>query len=106
VKSCVERKIFLNLCFQTNAVKFQLYRLCSILCNSHILRRCFRFSFVTFSTIRSAAPAEFSFPHFIAVLFFICSRMTQGVMPMEWTTPQHEEIDLNCEISSYANAEL
>jgi hypothetical protein len=25
---------------------------------------------------------------------------------MEWTTPQHEEIDLNCEISSYANAEL
>jgi hypothetical protein len=26
--------------------------------------------------------------------------------PMEWITPQHEEIDLNCEISSYANAEL
>jgi len=25
---------------------------------------------------------------------------------MEWTTPQHEEIDLNCEISSYGNAEL
>jgi len=25
---------------------------------------------------------------------------------MEWTTPQHEEINLNCEISSYANAEL
>jgi len=25
---------------------------------------------------------------------------------MEWTTPRHEEIDLNCEISSYANAEL
>jgi len=25
---------------------------------------------------------------------------------MEWTTPQHEEIDLNCEISSYANAEF
>jgi len=25
---------------------------------------------------------------------------------MEWTTPQHEEIDLNCEVSSYANAEL
>jgi hypothetical protein len=30
----------------------------------------------------------------------------QGVITMEWTTPQHEEIDLNCEISSYANAEL
>jgi len=25
---------------------------------------------------------------------------------MEWTTPKHEEICLNCEISSYANAEL
>jgi len=25
---------------------------------------------------------------------------------MEWITPQHEEIDLNCEVSSYANAEL
>jgi len=24
---------------------------------------------------------------------------------MEWVTPQHEEIDLNCEVSSYANAE-
>jgi len=26
--------------------------------------------------------------------------------PMEWTTPSFEEINLNCEISSYANAEL
>jgi len=25
---------------------------------------------------------------------------------MEWTTPQHEEIELNCEVSSYANAEI
>jgi len=30
----------------------------------------------------------------------------QGAPLMEWVTPQHEEIDLNCEISSYANAEL
>jgi len=30
----------------------------------------------------------------------------QEPLTMEWTTPQHEEIDLNCEISSYANAEL
>lgn len=30
----------------------------------------------------------------------------QGALLMEWTTPQHEEIDLNCEVSSYANAEL
>lgn len=27
-------------------------------------------------------------------------------LSMEWTTPRHEEIDLNCEVSSYANAEL
>jgi len=25
---------------------------------------------------------------------------------MEWVAPQHEEIELNCEVSSYANAEL
>jgi hypothetical protein len=33
-------------------------------------------------------------------------RLPQEPPTMEWTTPQHEEIDLNCEISSYANAEL
>ena len=37
----------------------------------------------------------------ITILFLI-----QRSVTMEWTTPQHEEIDLNCEISSYANAEL
>lgn len=30
----------------------------------------------------------------------------RGALTMEWVTPQHEEIDLNCEVSSYANAEL
>jgi len=30
----------------------------------------------------------------------------KGAIIMEWVTPQHEEIDLNCEVSSYANAEL
>jgi hypothetical protein len=45
------------------------------------------------------------------VTFFVLSSRccqqhgSQGVT-MEWTTPQHEEIDLNCEVSSYANAEL
>ena len=29
-----------------------------------------------------------------------------GGTTMEWTTPQHEVVDLNCEVSSYANAEL
>jgi hypothetical protein len=29
-----------------------------------------------------------------------------GAIQMEWVKPQHEEIELNCEVSSYANAEL
>jgi hypothetical protein len=40
----------------------------------------------------------------------LCFRLSlnslKGAPLMEWVTPQHEEIDLNCEISSYANAEL
>jgi hypothetical protein len=39
-------------------------------------------------------------------LLVLASFSAQGAATMEWTTPQHEEIDLNCEISSYANAEL
>ena len=48
--------------------------------------------------------------------FLSCKRVLSSARPvhrnfwrdltMEWTTPQHEEIDLNCEVSSYANAEL
>jgi hypothetical protein len=30
----------------------------------------------------------------------------KGASTMEWVAPQHEQIDLNCEVSSYANAEL
>jgi hypothetical protein len=37
---------------------------------------------------------------------FLTSNCPQGAKLMEWTTPQHEEIDLSCEVSSYANAEL
>ena len=42
------------------------------------------------------------------VLFLVVLTNTfpKGVKLMEWTAPQHEEIDLNCEVSSYANAEL
>ena len=36
----------------------------------------------------------------------VSARPNPKESPMEWTTPQHEEIDLNCEISSYANAEI
>jgi coenzyme PQQ precursor peptide PqqA len=30
----------------------------------------------------------------------------KGVTHMQWTTPQFEEICLNCEINSYAQAKL
>ena len=39
-----------------------------------------------------------------AILFL--SHQASKEPTMEWTAPKHEEIDLNCEISSYANAEL
>jgi len=39
--------------------------------------------------------------------FYVLGHLTpKGALTMEWVTPQHEEIDLNCEVSSYANAEL
>jgi hypothetical protein len=38
--------------------------------------------------------------------FVLRSLSPKGALTMEWVTPQHEEIDLNCEVSSYANAEL
>jgi hypothetical protein len=40
------------------------------------------------------------------VMPFSNARLPKEPFSMEWTTPQHEEIDLNCEVSSYANAEL
>jgi len=30
----------------------------------------------------------------------------KGASAMEWVTPQHEEIDLQCEVSSYAKGAL
>jgi hypothetical protein len=33
-------------------------------------------------------------------------KLKEEPLDMDWVTPQHEEIDLNCEVSSYANAEL
>jgi len=39
--------------------------------------------------------------------FFCAVYLTpKGASTMEWVIPQHEEVDLNCEVSSYANAEL
>jgi len=43
-----------------------------------------------------------------SMLCFFCAvyLTPKGASTMEWVTPQHEEVDLNCEVSSYANAEL
>jgi len=82
-----------------------------------ILWLSFRFLFVTdFATSRRSEPQPLRTPSPPRSYFlFFCPGFpcypafvvqTQGVMTMEWTTPKHEEIDLNCEISSYANAEL
>jgi hypothetical protein len=51
------------------------------------------------SPIDAAIP--WCYPSFVLVIISL-----QGVRTMEWVTPQHEEVNLNCEISSYANAEL
>ena len=80
-------------------------------------RRRFAFSSGAFVSDRRCRPSEeflrFASDHDKSTFALRASRAIlnllhklQGVLPMEWTTPQHEEIDLNCEISSYANAEI
>lgn len=44
--------------------------------------------------------------HLVLCLLSVEHPIPKERFSMEWTTPQHEEIDLNCEVSSYANAEL
>jgi hypothetical protein len=48
------------------------------------------------------------FPSFLprVTLPLVLKLSFQGASAMEWVTPHHEEVDLNCEVSSYANAEL
>jgi hypothetical protein len=57
-----------------------------------------------------AKPSFLPIPFCNSLCYFLqvpaCILLPKGAVKMEWTTPQHEEIDLNCEISSYANAEL
>ena len=46
---------------------------------------------------------------YVRLFLYIVTVVTltpKGALSMEWSTPKHEEIDLNCEVSSYANAEL
>jgi len=54
----------------------------------------------------SAASAQIPCPALPFSLFSESSTTTKESATMEWTTPQHEEIELNCEVSSYANAEI
>jgi hypothetical protein len=55
----------------------------------------------------SAIPASIPFDPFLCYYPCVLTSLSpKGVLTMEWVTPQHEEIDLNCEVSSYANAEL
>ena len=59
------------------------------------------------SRITALAPYRISpiyLPATRAILFPLQQASKEPTM--EWTAPKHEEIDLNCEISSYANAEL
>jgi hypothetical protein len=62
-------------------------------------------SFVLEGAHRIAA-LPFPWTKFHAMLLCDVYLTPKGALTMEWVTPQHEEIDLNCEVSSYANAEL
>jgi hypothetical protein len=53
--------------------------------------------------LQSPIPLKFNSCYSLSVLVYLTPK---GAPTMEWVTPQHEEIDLNCEVSSYANAEL
>jgi hypothetical protein len=59
----------------------------------------------------SLGPPYIAIPYSLPISLMLCFQIDvhltpKGAFVMEWTTPQHEEIDLNCEVSSYANAEL
>jgi hypothetical protein len=64
------------------------------------------------STVRSARNAFNTLPNLTYIYLLpthailALSHLASKEPTMEWTAPKHEEIDLNCEISSYANAEL
>jgi hypothetical protein len=55
---------------------------------------------------RPARTSRFLIPRGRVILRRLSLPRLLRSIAMEWTTPTHEEIDLSCEISSYANAEL
>jgi hypothetical protein len=63
--------------------------------------------FATLCSISDSEIGGFCFPQSRSYASLLpVGNSAQGALSMEWVTPQHEEIDLNCEVSSYANAEL
>jgi hypothetical protein len=62
--------------------------------------------FARWNSLRLLQARQPSSPSVHPMLCLIRTTKSKESPPMEWTTPQHEEIDLNCEISSYANAEI
>jgi hypothetical protein len=81
----------------------KLSSLCLILRRRWASKCYARWSEVLMNRVLQVSPSSSVLP---LVLCSACCDFRQGAPLMEWTTPQHEEIDLNCEISSYANAEL
>ncbi len=55
------------------------------------------------SSLQSPIPSKWIPCYRWGVLLYLTP---EGASTMEWVTPQHEAVDLNCEVSSYANAEL
>jgi len=100
-------------------VKFHRHRLCAfplrlttasgpvygtLLANTADLWRPQRLARRRALRITFPAPNRISLP--LPSVLSWCRSTNSRSLTMEWTTPQHEEIDLNCEISSYANAEI
>jgi hypothetical protein len=101
---------FFNLCDLKFFSRFDATGCVRFLCDApHFVWACFRFLFVTVRLPTEHFPAgrnDSASPTRGSVIFFPSRSKPKEPQAMEWTTPKHEEIDLNCEISSYANAEL
>jgi len=90
--------IFTIECAKESSVRFDYFRLVFVFSPRIQFPICFSYS------LASGFPSSNS-----CVIFLLPCELIfriQGAIAMEWVTPQHEEIDLNCEVSSYANAEL
>src|SRR5262245_22504282 len=121
-KSCIPTKYF-EKCFARLACGFHRHGLCSAselhTRTSGLISGCFARVAVSFSLPTLVTDSRILGPAISSSLAgqtVVCSKspnqqvrrlhLPRRHTAMEWTTPKHEEIDLNCEISSYANAEI